>query len=148
MKSWYLFFFIYTKEIEMIEIYLKLYIFNLFDIFKYSRLYLVLKHVQPIVHVWCQITTNSFERKTRSGTWLPQSHVGGQGLYLRSLDHLGRSSEAIDWKKKTKKVVWRTDRRTDGRTDGPTHPLIELWLTTKKVFICLNAFLLRVYQNL
>ena len=118
MKSWYLFFFIYTKEIRMIEIYLKLYIFNLFNIFKYSRLYLVLKHVQPIVHVWCQIITNSFERKTRSDTQLSQSRVGGQGLFLRSLDHLGRSSEAKDRKKnknKNKKV--RCDGRTDRRTN-------------------------------
>ena len=109
-------FFIYTKEIKMIEIYLKLYIFNLFNIFKYSRLYLVLKHVQPIVHVWCQITTNSFERKTRSDTRLPQSHVGGQGLYLRSLDHLDRSSEAKDSKKKKQKSkVWQTDQQKDRR---------------------------------
>ena len=64
-------FFICTNEIRMIKIYLKLYIFNLFNIFKYSRLYLVLKLVQPIVHVWCQKTTNSFERKTRSDTRLP-----------------------------------------------------------------------------
>ena len=29
----------------------------------------------------------------RLDTWLPKLHVGGQGPYLRSLDHLGRSSE-------------------------------------------------------
>ena len=112
-----IFFFIYTKEIRMIEIYLRLYIFNLFNIFKYSRLYLVLKHVQPIVHVWCQITTNSFERKTRSDTRLPQSRAGGQGPYLRSLHHLGRSSEAKDRKNPKKSKVWPTDRQTDRPTD-------------------------------
>ena len=47
------------------------------------------------------------------------SHAGGQGQgpYLRSLDHLGRSSEAKDCKK-TKKV--KCDRPTDGPTDGLT----------------------------
>ena len=40
--------------------------------------------------------------KTRLDTWLPQLPAGGQGPYLRSLDHLGRSSEAKD-RKKTKK---------------------------------------------
>ena len=32
-------------------------------------------------------------RKTRLDTWLPMSHAGGEGPYLRSLDHLSRSSE-------------------------------------------------------
>ena len=51
---------------------------------------------------------------TRPDTRLPQSRAGG---YLRSLDNLGRSSEAKD-RKKTKKVKCdeRTDRPTDGRT--------------------------------
>ena len=40
--------------------------------------------------------------ETRPDTRLPQSRVGGQGPYLRSLDHLGRSSKAKD-RKKTKK---------------------------------------------
>ena len=40
--------------------------------------------------------------KTRPDTRLPHVRAGGQGLYLRSLDHLGRSSEAKD-RKKTKK---------------------------------------------
>ena len=46
--------------------------------------------------------------------------VGGQELYLRSLDHLGRSSEAKN-RKNPKKVKCdrRTDGRTNGRTDGP-----------------------------
>ena len=57
-------------------------------------------------------------------TRLPQSRAGGQGPFLRSLDRLGRSSEAKDHKN-PKKVKCdgctngRTDRRTDGRTDGP-----------------------------
>ena len=33
---------------------------------------------------------------TRLDTRLPQSCAGGQGPYLKSLDHLGRSSEAKD----------------------------------------------------
>ena len=33
-------------------------------------------------------------KKQKSDTWLPQSPVGGQGLYLRSPEHFGRSSEA------------------------------------------------------
>ena len=64
----------------------------------------------------------------------------GQGTYLRSLDHLGRSSEAID-SKKTKKV--KCDGRTDGRTDGPTKRGVEsrsTWLTrnqsAKELTIC------------
>ena len=58
---------------------------------------------------------------TKPDTRLPKSRAGGQGPYLRLLDHLGRSSEAKD-RKKTKKVKcdgW-TDRLKDGRTDGPT----------------------------
>ena len=39
--------------------------------------------------------------KTRPDTRLPQSRAGGQGPYLRSLDHLGWSSEA---KHATKKI--------------------------------------------
>ena len=48
---------------------------------------------------------------TRPDTQLPQSCVGGQGPYLRSLNHLGRSSEVND-RKKTKKI------KCDGRTNG------------------------------
>ena len=43
--------------------------------------------------------------KTRPDTRLPQSRAGGQGPYLRSLDHLGRSSEAKDRKKNKKSKV-------------------------------------------
>ena len=39
------------------------------------------------------------QKETRPDTRLPQSRAGGQGLYLRSLNHLGRSSEAKDRKK-------------------------------------------------
>ena len=59
---------------------------------------------------------------TRPDTQLPKSRAGGQGLYLRSLKHLGRSSVANDSKNK-KKVKWDgpmdipMDRQTDGRTD-------------------------------
>ena len=55
-------------------------------------------------------------------TRLPQSRAGGQGQYLRSLDYLGRSSEARDCKNK-KKV--KSDGPTDGRTDGPTKRGVE-----------------------
>ena len=59
---------------------------------------------------------------TRPNTWLSQSRAGGQGLYIRSLDHLGRSSEAKD-RKKTNKVKW--DGRTDQPTDGSTNRLTD-----------------------
>ena len=46
----------------------------------------------------------------------------GQGPYLRSLDHLGRSSEAKNHKKTNKvKCDGRTDGRTDGQTERQTH---------------------------
>ena len=57
----------------------------------------------------------------KAGTWLPKSCAGGQGLYSRSLDHLGRSSEAKDCKNPKKvKCDGPTDGRTDRQTDGPT----------------------------
>ena len=56
--------------------------------------------------------------RNKADTRLPQSHAGGQGPYLRSLDHFGRSSEAIDHKNPKKvKCDGPTDGRTDGRTD-------------------------------
>ena len=59
--------------------------------------------------------------KTRLDTRLPQSRAGGQGPYLRSIDHLGRSSEAKDCKNQKKvKCNGRTDGQTDRRTDKPT----------------------------
>ena len=45
--------------------------------------------------LWATLLSN----KTRPDTRLPQSRAGGQGPYLRSLDHLGRSREAKDRKK-------------------------------------------------
>ena len=36
--------------------------------------------------------------KTRPDTRLPKSRAGGQGLYLRSLDNVGRSSEVQEIK--------------------------------------------------
>ena len=47
---------------------------------------------------------------TRPDTQLPQSRAGGQGPRARSLDYLGRSSEAKD--RKTPKKV-----KIDGRTE-------------------------------
>ena len=38
------------------------------------------------------------ENKTRPDTRLPKSRAGGQGPYLRSPDHLGRSSECKEIK--------------------------------------------------
>ena len=57
-------------------------------------------------------------QQTRPDTWLPQSCADGQGLYLRSLYHLGRSNEAKDYKNQKKNV---TDHGpTNQRTDLPT----------------------------
>ena len=55
--------------------------------------------------------------KTRPDTRLPQSHTGGQGPYLRSVEHLGRSGIAKN-PINAKKV--KCDGPTDGRTDGRT----------------------------
>ena len=59
---------------------------------------------------------NGRMNKTRPDTRLPKSRAGGQGLFLRSPHHLGRSSEATDRKKKTKKL---------SVMDGPTHRLTD-----------------------
>ena len=56
---------------------------------------------------------------TRPDTQLPQTHAGGQVPYLRSVEHLRRSSKAKNLKK-AKKVVWWTDKRTDQKTDQKT----------------------------
>ena len=57
--------------------------------------------------------------QTRPDIRQPRSRAGGQGLYLRSLDHLGRSSEAKDRNNPKKvKCDGQIDERTDGRTDG------------------------------
>ena len=47
--------------------------------------------------------------------------VGGQGRYLRSLNHLGRNSEAKDGKN-LKKV--KCDGPTDRWMDGPTKRVV------------------------
>ena len=60
--------------------------------------------------------------ETKPDTRQPQSRAGGQGLYFKSLNHLGRSSEAKD-RKKPKKV--KCDGRTDQRTDGQTKRVVE-----------------------
>ena len=57
--------------------------------------------------------------KTRPDARLPQSRAGGQGPYLRSLDHLGRSSEAKNHRNPQKvKCDGRNDIQTDRQTDG------------------------------
>ena len=60
-------------------------------------------------------TGRATRERTRPDARLPQSRAGGQRLYLRSLDHLGRNSEAKDRKKKVK-----CKGQTDGPTDRPT----------------------------
>ena len=58
---------------------------------------------------------------TRPDTRLPQLRAGGQGLNMRSLDHLGRSSEAKDRNNPNKvKCDGQTDRPIDLRTDRLT----------------------------
>ena len=75
------------------------------------------KRMKSFALISFRMNYKSITESTRPDTRLPQSCAGGQRLYLRSLHHLGRSSEAKD-RKKTKKV--KCDRRTDGRTNGPT----------------------------
>ena len=59
---------------------------------------------------------------------------------MRSLDHLGRSSEAED-RKKTKKV--KCDGRMDGPTDQPNKRGVELLSTRLKIstFLAINFML-------
>ena len=68
--------------------------------------------------------------ETRPDTRLPQSREGWQGPHLRSLDHLGRGSEAKD-SKNQKKV--KCDGPTDGRMDGPTKRGVESRSTRRKI---------------
>ena len=56
--------------------------------------------------------------KTRPDTWLPKLRAGGQGPYLRSLHHLGRSSEA---KNRKNPKTCKCDGPMDGRMDRPTN---------------------------
>ena len=65
-------------------------------------------------------------QQTRLDTWLPQSCADGQGLYLRSLYHLGRSNEAKDYK--NQKKMWQT---TDQRTNGPIYRPTENQIRTR-----------------
>ena len=65
---------------------------------------------------------NQNRKKTRPDTRLPQSRAGGQGPYLRSVEHLSRSSKAkkpINAKKVKcdRRTAGQTNRQTDGRTD-------------------------------
>ena len=80
----------------------------------------------------CQQTQNLVKEKTRPDTRLTQSRAGGQGPYLRSLDHMGRSSEVKDCKN-PKKV--KCDGRTDGPTDGPTKRVVESRSTRLKILL-------------
>ena len=54
------------------------------------------------------------EEKTRPDTRLTQPHAGGQGPCLRSLRHLGRSSEAKD-RKEIKRI--KSDQPANRWTD-------------------------------
>ena len=73
-----------------------------------------------------KIMPTLFFSSTRLDKQLHQLHAGGQGQYFRSLDYLGRSSEAKDCKN-PKKV------KCDGQTDGPTMWGIELRSTRLKI---------------
>ena len=73
-------------------------------------------HALCIYFLWIALKS-----ETRPDTRLPQSRAGGQGPYLRSPEHLGRSSKAKKLKNAEKvKCDGRTDRQTDGPTDRPT----------------------------
>ena len=73
-------------------------------------------------------------KRTRSDTRLPQLRAGGQGLYLRSLDHLRRSSEAKDGQNpKQVKCDGRTDGQIDRQTNGPTKQVVESHSTRLKI---------------
>ena len=60
---------------------------------------------------------SSDHNKTRPDTRLPQSRAGGQGPYLRSVEHLGRSGIA---KNPINAEKVKCDGPTDGQTDGRT----------------------------
>ena len=48
-----------------------------------------------MVTSWVTLSMTVRSKVTRPDTRLPKSRAGGQEPYLRSLDHLGRSSEVI-----------------------------------------------------
>ena len=57
--------------------------------------------------------TKKDQEKTRPDTQLPQPYAGGQGLYLRSVEYLARSSKA--------EIPINAEKvKCDGRTNGPT----------------------------
>ena len=56
---------------------------------------------------------NQFPVRTRPDTRLPQSRAGGQGPYLRSVEHLGSCGIA-------KNPIIAEKVKCDGRTDGRT----------------------------
>ena len=59
--------------------------------------------------------------ETRPDTRLPQSRAGGQGPYLKSVEHFGRSGIAKKTLNAEKvKCDGQMDRRTDGLTDRRT----------------------------
>ena len=72
---------------------------------------------------------------TRPDTGLARSRAGGQGLYLRSGQYLGRSGmpkKPIN----AEKVV--TDRRMNGRSDRPTKRGVESRSTRLQIIYCYN----------
>ena len=54
--------------------------------------------------------------ETRPDRRLSKSSAGGQGPYLRSLDHLGRSSEVKEIKSLKTVKLGPTEPRTDGQS--------------------------------
>ena len=48
-----------------------------------------------MVTSWVTLSMTVRSKVTRPDTRLRKSRAGGQGPYLRSLDHLGRSSEVL-----------------------------------------------------
>ena len=81
---------------------------------------------------------NTMKRgKTRPDTRLPQSRAGGQGLYFRLPNHLGRSSDAKH-RKKTKKV--KCDERTNGRTNGLTKRVVGQYMVSNTLCPALSNY--------
>ena len=90
--------------------------------------YFSLDHIKrslPIVLHQIIIVADFLRQKTRPDTRLPQSRAGGQGPYLRSVEHLGRSGLARN-PRNAEKV--KCDGPTDGRTDGRTDRRMDRWM--------------------
>ena len=103
----------------------------------FSCLHAIRYATMTVIHLHTPLCMDP--KVTRPDTRLPQLRVGGQGPYLRSLDHLGRSREAKDHKNPKKvNCDGRYDRRTngptDGQTDGPTKRGVESRSTQPKMF--------------